>query len=533
MKSAPLAQDEEARLKALYALEILDTEAEACFDDLVWMASAVCETPIALVSLIDRERQWFKARVGLDATETHRDFAFCAHAILGEGTFVVPSAKLDERFADNPLVDGAPFVEFYAGAPLRDEAGHALGTLCVIDHTPRELTAKQISQLEVLARQAQRTLVLRDRNRVVREQVEALRVLSKQREMFASIAEHMNVGVLVLELMHQPADLDMVIRFANQAAFTRDGRAAGSASSLTGQSFFEIAPVGPGHVVYDAILQVVETHESVTLQDVSWGHGQAARIYTVWAFSMGNHWVGLALADVTERRQFELHKLNFAATVSHELRTPLTALRGALGLLLGGVVGELSDDGRELMELAQSNTVRLGLLVDDLLDLERLRSGQLEIKCARFDAEAWLHEVVAQLKTVFNARGISSVVRCPLPVEIMADRARMTQVLVNLLSNAVKFSPEKSQVTVECVQDDTGAVCVSVSDQGSGIAEADRARMFEPFVRLDASDGSRTKGTGLGLSISHTLVHQHGGEMGVSDVEPTGSRFWFTIPSDH
>ncbi|HEU4535340.1 MAG TPA: GAF domain-containing protein, partial [Polyangiaceae bacterium] len=128
MVPAPLPDDEASRLAALRAYEILDTEAERPFDDLARLASAICGAPVALVSFVDERRQWFKAKVGLDHSETPRDVAFCAHAILGDDLFVIDDAFDDVRFVDNPLVRGDPYVRFYAGAPLRARGGEKLGT---------------------------------------------------------------------------------------------------------------------------------------------------------------------------------------------------------------------------------------------------------------------------------------------------------------------------------------------------------------------------------------------------------------------
>ncbi|MCX6110920.1 MAG: PAS domain S-box protein [Proteobacteria bacterium] len=151
--SARVPDDEVQRLAALRELGVLDTATDSRFDDITLLASQICGTPIALVSLVDESRQWFKSRVGLDATETPRDIAFCAHAILESQTFIVPDALEDRRFAGNPLVTGGPKVRFYAGSQLRTSAGHNIGTLCVIDMKPRSLTPEQISAMEALARQ--------------------------------------------------------------------------------------------------------------------------------------------------------------------------------------------------------------------------------------------------------------------------------------------------------------------------------------------------------------------------------------------
>lgn len=162
MAAAPLPADELARLATLRKYDVLDTPPEQAFDDAVKLASVICGTPIALVALIDESRQWFKARVGLDATETPRDMAFCAHAILDpENLLVVPDASLDPRFADNPLVTGTPDIRFYAGAPLISPSGHAMGTLCVIDSTPREIDADKRAALAAIARTVASQLELR------------------------------------------------------------------------------------------------------------------------------------------------------------------------------------------------------------------------------------------------------------------------------------------------------------------------------------------------------------------------------------
>ncbi|HEX8822349.1 MAG TPA: GAF domain-containing sensor histidine kinase [Archangium sp.] len=184
MKAAPIHPQEEARLAALDSLEIMDSTPEAGFDDLTRLASHLCGTPIALVSLVDHYRQWFKSRIGLEAPETPRDLAFCAHAILGEQLFVVPDAVQDERFHDNPLVTGEPHVRFYAGIPIKGLGGLNMGTLCVIDNKPRHLTPEQQDALAVLGRQVEAQLLLRLRVRELERREEELR---SQRDTLASV----------------------------------------------------------------------------------------------------------------------------------------------------------------------------------------------------------------------------------------------------------------------------------------------------------------------------------------------------------
>ncbi|HEY9655127.1 MAG TPA: GAF domain-containing protein, partial [Crinalium sp.] len=176
--------NELARQQVLLECKILDTKPEKAFDDITRLAAYVCQAPIALVSLIDAERQWFKSKVGLKASQTHRDLAFCAHAVLQSKIFIVPDALDDDRFAHNPLVTGAPYIRFYAGVPLITVDGYAMGTLCIIDTVPRQLSAEQIDALYVLAQQVIKQLELR-RSLAVWERVAVKRQpLAKMRWQF-------------------------------------------------------------------------------------------------------------------------------------------------------------------------------------------------------------------------------------------------------------------------------------------------------------------------------------------------------------
>ena len=174
MPKAPITDLESERIRVLRQCCVLDTAPEADFDDLTRFAARVCNTPIALVSLVDTERQWFKSCFGLPVRETHRDFAFCAHAILGHEPLLITDASSDPRTSDNPLVSGAPHIRFYAGIPLRSSDGYALGTLCVIDTVPRVLSPEQLLDLESLARQASGQIELRRANHLLAGERERL-----------------------------------------------------------------------------------------------------------------------------------------------------------------------------------------------------------------------------------------------------------------------------------------------------------------------------------------------------------------------
>lgn len=174
----PLPKNETQRLKVLWQYDVLDTVPEEVFDELADLAAHICEAPIALISLVDENRQWFKSRVGISVKQTSRDISFCTHAILQNGLFVVSDATKDPRFRNNPLVTGPQKIRFYAGVPLRSPDGYALGTLCVLDKQPRILRPEQKKALIVLARHVETQLELR---RHAKELAEARKHGDRQR----------------------------------------------------------------------------------------------------------------------------------------------------------------------------------------------------------------------------------------------------------------------------------------------------------------------------------------------------------------
>lgn len=198
MKSAPKPRHETRRLNSLKSLNILDTLPEAEFDQITYLASQICNTPVAVISLVDENRQWFKSKIGLSASETSRDVAFCAHAILGTDVFIVPDATKDERFIDNPLVTGDTQVTFYAGAPLKSPDGLEIGAVCVIDHKPRQLTEPQVKALKMLSEQVTRLLRLRQEIETLKSTQEKLKFRNTAIEtLFEGVVIQDHTGAIV------------------------------------------------------------------------------------------------------------------------------------------------------------------------------------------------------------------------------------------------------------------------------------------------------------------------------------------------
>lgn len=235
------------------------------------------------------------------------------------------------------------------------------------------------------------------------------------------------------------------------------------------------------------------------------------------------------IIDLTELREVERLKREFVSTVSHELRTPLTAIRGSLTLITAGAAGELSDQMRKVVTIAERNTIRLIGLINDLLDLEKLEAGKLEMN---FEDTALANVIERSVESVraFGDQHAVSFEAATTDLTVRADGDRLVQVLINLISNAVKFSPRGTTVTIG-VKESPGVVEVSVTDRGRGIPEKYRSLLFQRFQQVEVLDAKKRGGTGLGLAICKAIVEQHQGTIGVESEEGKGSTFWFRIPA--
>ena len=790
MEHPPSPLNEEDRLAALRELDLLDTPAESDFDNLALIAAALCDTPMALLAVVDRHRLWFKARVGVEVAEMPREPSFCAHTMAARGLFIVNDTWSDARFAGHRLMSEEIYARFYAGVPLTTSNGLIWGTLCVLDHNVRDLSPSQREALLALGRQAVAQAELRRQRRQLEATVARLerseRHAREMREQLKDLLDHANDLVLSTDehgrfiyvnlagqraLGRRPEELaqmtlfeaiapeehgryrEVLERVRREGALsgvetvflTRDGRrrivdgniswrqlpGVGSTSAGAGlnagthRAIFrditsrrraeettrlyaeivqemqialyvyrledpdddrslrlvavnpagaqlvgapveallerpldEVFPWVRGHGLPALWAEVVRTGQDMDLEELrgpASGHDCA---FAIKAFPLPDRKVGvtfeditlrkqslaalrdnearlrtvlesaldgivacdeqgaiiefnpeaertfgyrrsqilgrpvfelfaslveqmqmreildlhlasgvspargrpreiqmrradgspflaemsiaataidgrpvftICLRDITERKQVERMKNEFVSMVSHELRTPLTSIRGSLGLIEGGVVGPLPEPVLEMVCIARNNTDRLVRLINDILDLEKIESGKIELKPERVRLRELIETSLRALDPMAQERGIR-LSRVLSNRAVTCDRDRLIQVLTNLVGNAIKFSPDGSVVEVRAGPTGDDRVRFMVIDQGPGIAPADLPKLFRRFQQLDASDSRQRGGTGLGLAISRAIVEQHGGEIGVESTPGTGSRFWFEIP---
>lgn len=236
--------------------------------------------------------------------------------------------------------------------------------------------------------------------------------------------------------------------------------------------------------------------------------------------------------DISERKQMDKMKNEFISTVSHELRTPLTSIRGSLGLIAGGAVGDLPEQAEEMLNIATNNTERLLLLINDILDIQKIESGQMAFKFRDMEIISFLKQSLADNAVYGKQHGVKFVLAKELtPTHVYADNDRMMQVMANLLSNAAKFSPKNDTVEINVALHHGDSVRISITDHGPGIPEKFQSKLFDKFTQSDSSDARQKGGTGLGLSISKIIVEKHGGRIGFVSREGIGTTFYMELPT--
>jgi PAS domain S-box-containing protein len=400
-------------------------------------------------------------------------------------------------------------LRYLSGYPLVVE-GRSLGVLVLGSHRPLSQAA-----LEVVP-----PLVDEIAWHLEREDVRAALTASEARH--RAVLENMLGGLLVV-------DERAFIETANAEAERIFGYGPGQ---LLGQHLSLLMPLSSGPDYKGALREAFKVAIS---RITEWeGRRQNGEVFpfelAMYEFeTAAGRRFGGHIRDLSERREVERLKKEFVAVVSHELRTPLTSIRGSLSLLAGGMLGELPDEAREVVAIADRNTVRLIHLINDILDLERLEAGRMPMTVAAHAFDATCERALESVRAIADHQGVG--IDAPRAhVQVMADGERLVQVLVNLLSNAVKFSPRGGRVTVSA-QEQGGWVEVRVQDRGRGIPASHRDAIFQRFQQVESSDVREKGGTGLGLPICKAIVEQLGGTMGVTSEVGQGSTFWFRLPS--
>jgi PAS domain S-box-containing protein len=514
LRAPRIPADDEARVVALRELDLLDTGPEERFDRITRTASTLLGTPIALVNLVDDHRQWAKSAVGLaQGAHAPRDVSFCAHVVGDSAPVSVPELRHDDRFHDNPMVTDEPLrLRSYFGVPVAGPSGHVLGSLCVADREPRELTPAQLAVLADLAGWVEAEL---DRTQLARLTARERQARRRTEAITAAVGD----GIVLFDGLG-------TVTSANPAA---EELVAVPRGGLVGRRIDSLLADPDDVDRVGALLRAGELQRPTRREVQLLGPDGQPLPLEVTITSLRDERAFVAtVRDVSARRQVERLKDEFVSTVSHELRTPLTSIKGTLGLVLAGVVGDLPAEAVGLLEVAGTNTDRLIRLVNDILDLERLAAGRIELSYAVTDTATLVADACGNVAPQAEA-GDVHLVADVASHDLEVDADRIVQVLTNLLGNAVRFSPAGGKVTVEA--DATpDEVTLTVADEGRGIPATDLDRIFDRFGQVDASDSRERAGSGLGLPIARGLAERHHGRLTVDSEPGRGSRFHLVLP---
>ena len=493
---AAFPANEEERIQKLLDYRVLDTSPETAYDDIAKLAAYICGTPTSLVSLVDVSRQWFKSSIGLDATETPRDLAFCAHAILKPQVLVVPDACADERFENNPLVTGAPYIRFYAGAPLITSEGYGIGTLCVIDYVPKQLTTEQIQALEALARQVVGQLEMRlsvQRIETEMAQKEAAEIaLRKINLSLKERTETIHQKNQQLEQALQQLRLAQSKLVQNEKMASLGQMVAGIAHEINNPASFIAGNIGPAKQYASDLLALVELYQKECVAPSA------------------------SIQALTREVDLEF----------------------------------LSADFPQLLDSLKAGSQRIANIVKALRIFSRLDEADRKPADLQSGLESALMILRHRLQAQSNRPEIEVVKHvAPLP-PILCCAGLLNQVFLNLLENAIDAlencytqqseRPAQSQdnqqnlalgwtpkITITVGLNDREEVSITIADNGSGIHPAIKDRLFDPFFTTKPVG----QGTGLGLATSRTIVvEQHQGRLECLSELDKDTQFTITFP---
>ena len=396
--------------------------------------------------------------------------------------------------------------------PIKSETGRVLGTFGLYFTEPRSPSTTELETIEACASLASIAITRKQSEAALQNSEAQLRLITD-----------------ALPALIAYVDRQQCYRFVNR---TYENWCKQPRTKIIGSHIKEII----GEVNYQKIQQYVElalSGKTLTYEnEIILGDRQARHISATYIpdLDQAGEIKGFTalINDISDRKATERMKNEFISVVSHELRTPLTSIYGALKLLVTNPHSGLDEEDKEMLDIAVTNTERLIRLVNDVLDLERIESGKIEMNQQPCDAADLIHQAIEVMLPMANAQEITLVTE-PISIAVSADRDHIHQTLTNLLSNAIKFSPSHSSVWLT-VDEREREVLFKVSDRGRGIPSDKLERIFERFQQVDASDSRDKGGTGLGLAICYKIIEEHGGRIWAESQLDEGSTFCFTIP---
>lgn len=512
MIPAPLPENEADRLTALKRYNILDTISESDFDEIVRLASQICETPISLVSLIDSNRQWFKAKIGMEDSETPREVAFCAHGILDYEIMEINDASTDERFHDNPLVQGGPGIRFYAGMPLTTQDGFNLGTLCVIDTNPKKLTDFQKNALKTLGKQVIAQLELRYKiNQISTKQFElesTIRTLNETRNKLIESEKMAALGQLVAGLSHEVnnplAVIKANVQIINERIYDTIEYIPKFFETLKGEEkslFYEIitTSVKNNEILSTReererkklILKELETYDNFSNSSLEKLSDTILSIKLkppfkkyIDTFGFDKFYKSLEMANIFVSKKNSIFNVNFAI---NRVSRIIFSLRTYLGTVTYHKTKNIN-----IIEEIEKSIILYDVVKSFKIDIIRNYIDNLNISCYS-----------ENLIQIFNNMIFNSIQSMYETSEKkLSIRTQKFSVIPDIYLNL----SSTLQTSKEPYAKD-GFIMIEFTDSGIGIPEELQGNVFKAFFTTKKPG----EGIGLGLYISQKIIHEMGG----------------------
>jgi signal transduction histidine kinase len=580
---ASVPRNEAERLGALADLKILDTPRDPALDGITRLAARHFKAPIALISLVDRDRQWFKSRLGLTLSQTSRAASFCAHTILHKRVLHVADASKDPRFADSPLVRGVLQLRFYAGAPLTVTGNCRVGTLCIFDRVPRDFSAGEREDLAALA--ALVAEVLEHRSQVGGEgEDRAARRLALIEGVNLAAASAPDADAALAETLRRLADF----AGADLATLWTPGRSGHHPHSAVSDTLdpalaalcdklgtirghlarrlgggraderrpFALADLNHPNLLRRGDYAVLREHGIRSVFSVPLDlEGEKPSLLFLFRLPQPHVMASTAemlslatqIALPLRRKQIEEElrrrssaaeasnraKLEFMAIMSHEFRTPLNAVIGFSEVMTRGMYGPLNQRYFDYATYIHRSGRHLLRIVGDILDLAKIESGSFELCRSPVDL-VQLGEHCLQLLAQRASEGKLTFKRDidhGLPVAEV-DEVRVKQMVLNLLANAVKFTPAGGEITLSIARRPWGGLALRVADTGVGMREEDIPLAQQSFRQIDNSLTRHREGVGLGLPLVKHLAELHGGKLLMTSAVGRGTTATIELPGE-